>query len=418
MTQNHPLVWSLPEIELTQTHHYTSSSDPQSIHWDWVQEYLDTYSKPTLVGEFGIHDYQEVDPSGISLHNSLWASAMSGSFGTAMSWWWDNWIEPNYLYVHFNALSAFMSAAELLEHDYEPERLLCHTTGSSDLIIAPGYTTWGQAPENNFTIHEDGSMSPPAAFLGQYLFGALWNTEHRNPPTFNVVYPDDGYFRVITGANTGQSPTIRIRLNGAQIYNAPVQVNTVVEVPIPAGSHAIQVSNQGTDWIQINSYAFSGLSSQLRGFGLVSPERILGWIQNREYNWYVVHENGVPDPAEAGTVELVLNPGIWQITWRDCLMGSSVAQEEVIADEYTVHIDIPDVLWDLSFDLIFIDDLICLDGDVTGDLQSDILDVVVLVAHILNTAPLDESVWCHVDFNEDGSLDVLDVVALVDFILG
>mgnify|MGYP001368223555 FL=1 len=59
------------------------------------------------------------------------------------------------------------------------------------------------------------------------------------------------------------------------------------------------------------------------------------------------------------------------------------------------------------------DDIECLAGDVNGDFQIDVLDVVATVNFILGNA---ESVDC-ADMNGDGTVDVLDIVALVNIIL-
>lgn len=57
------------------------------------------------------------------------------------------------------------------------------------------------------------------------------------------------------------------------------------------------------------------------------------------------------------------------------------------------------------------------DGDVSLDGNLDVLDVVAIVAHILNTEPLTLNKECHADINDDGSVDILDVVMVVDNIL-
>jgi hypothetical protein len=70
----------------------------------------------------------------------------------------------------------------------------------------------------------------------------------------------------------------------------------------------------------------------------------------------------------------------------------------------------------------FADALECLgvcaaDGDVTGDGSLDVLDIVGIVAHILGTIPIDESLVCHGDVDTNGSIDILDIVIMVDLIL-
>jgi hypothetical protein len=50
---------------------------------------------PVLFSELGVDsrgpsETQAVDPEGIGVHDGLWAGVVSGGFGTAMPWWWDN----------------------------------------------------------------------------------------------------------------------------------------------------------------------------------------------------------------------------------------------------------------------------------------------------------------------------------------
>ena len=58
---------------------------------------------------------------------------------------------------------------------------------------------------------------------------------------------------------------------------------------------------------------------------------------------------------------------------------------------------------------------VSLTGDINGDGNINVLDIVMLVDHILNP---DTSELESADINSDGNIDVLDVVALVSIILG
>lgn len=417
MAQNDPDTWELSEIDITQTHHYTSSADPQSIHYDWTQTYLQEFDKPTLVGEFGIDDFLNNDPTGIHFHNCLWAGLMSGSFGTPASWWWDNYIQPNDLYSNYTGIANFVDAVDLLGNAYVPVKPLCVSDETSDLIISPAYTTWGMAPASYFEISTDGSIYPSVGNLGTYLFGAQWNTQHRNPPTFHITYPADGTFTVITGANTGQSPTIRIVVDGIQLLNTPAEVNTEYTVNVDAGEHTILVSNQGTDWIQINSYVFSGVVTAIRSFALESPTSVIGWIQNRDYNWYNVLVNGAPEIIQNSRIQFDLTPGQWELNWINCSNGYPDNTIYINAGSEPTLIDVPDLPWDAAFRLT-LDSAYCEPhGDITGDGNVDVLDVVAMVAHILQQLVLPEDIICHANLQDDGEIDVLDIVAMVDLIL-
>ncbi|MEK9136822.1 MAG: DUF5060 domain-containing protein, partial [Bacteroidota bacterium] len=104
-------MWRLPEMEFTQNHQYGSKDMAESIR-RWTQRNISEFQKPHIFGEFGTDaggPRSEKDPDGINLHNGIWAAALSGSAGTAMLWWWDNYIEPNKLYYHFQPLAQFVA---------------------------------------------------------------------------------------------------------------------------------------------------------------------------------------------------------------------------------------------------------------------------------------------------------------------
>jgi hypothetical protein len=103
-------IWKLPEMEYTQNHQYGSKDIAESIS-HWTKRNISEFHKPQIFGEFGTDaggPRPNDDPEGINLHNGIWSSIMSGSAGTAMLWWWDNYIDPKNLYYHFLPLSKFV----------------------------------------------------------------------------------------------------------------------------------------------------------------------------------------------------------------------------------------------------------------------------------------------------------------------
>jgi hypothetical protein len=107
-------VWDLPEIDFTQTHAYA---------WPFFYDYGDFLpqlfgfaereGKPHLLGEVGT-DFRGPaetlagDPEAIGFHDALWVGVLGETFGTGMTWWWDNLIDPQDLYFHFGAVARFV----------------------------------------------------------------------------------------------------------------------------------------------------------------------------------------------------------------------------------------------------------------------------------------------------------------------
>jgi hypothetical protein len=107
-------LWQLPEIDFTQTHTY---------NWPFLfdtgrlllplSQRARVLGKPTLIGETGA-DFRgpaetlATDPAHIGFHDGLWVGVLGETFGTGMSWWWDNLVDPQDLYPHFGAVARFV----------------------------------------------------------------------------------------------------------------------------------------------------------------------------------------------------------------------------------------------------------------------------------------------------------------------
>lgn len=111
-------VWELPEIDFTQIHAYQIGTLGvlTSTHemFPALVEPMRTFGKPTLLGETGV-DFQgpaetlAVDPAGDGFHDMLWAGVFSESFGTGMTWWWDNVVDPQDWYFQFGPVADFVA---------------------------------------------------------------------------------------------------------------------------------------------------------------------------------------------------------------------------------------------------------------------------------------------------------------------
>lgn len=375
-----PGVWNLSSIDFTQFHHYSLSPDTQSNHYDITRNYLKSFNKPTIIGEFGFpgQEYYNDDPNGIDLHNSIWASSLSGAMGTACIWWWDNYIHPMHLYYHFRPLADYIKTVDLLTEIFTAEKAQCQSLSRTDLLLSPGYS-WGKAPQSQFVIESNGSINPSSSNLGQYLFGSQWNTSLRNPPTFEIEYTQAGGFQVLTGPNTGTSPTVQIWLDGSKLLDQPGSVNTLYSIDVPAGKHLITVDNRGTDWISISAYIIPLYTDALHGMILKSQRQILGWIHHRNYNWQTVKNSGIPATIE--NARLLLDslslPGIFQVEWWDCTQGIVTHRDTVATTQNPIELVIPPLTWDYAFKMTWISNVAIDESHSTFDLPS----------HLMNNSP-------------------------------
>ena len=350
---NEPALWDIEHIDFSQIHYYSQASDPQRAQINLTQDYLARFGKPTLIGEFCFSNASQArtfDPTGIYLHNTLWATAFSGSLGAAAIWWWDNYIHPLNLYYHFSPLQRFFSTIDLIDGAFHPITVQAQTPESEDLTITPALG-FEHAPEQHFAVLSEGTLNPSTTSLSSYLFGASWNTDKRNPPTFTVAYPQNGLFHVVTGATSGQNPILVIHLNGIQVFRQEAQINTVYSIDITAGTHQIQVDNQGTDWIEIAEYKFSNYVSGIRSFALEGNNQTIGWVQNRKYNWHSVRDVGIPTPIRAALLYLDVPAGklSYTVNWWDTTTGTHISSDQTTSSNGRLRLNIPPLQWDIAY---------------------------------------------------------------------
>lgn len=83
-----------------------------------------TYKKPVFLEEMGVNDNFLLIQccTGIEFHNSIWASAFMGSFGTGLDWWWDAGIFDFKYHLDFKALHRFFFQESMTNGNYLPQR--------------------------------------------------------------------------------------------------------------------------------------------------------------------------------------------------------------------------------------------------------------------------------------------------------
>ncbi len=120
-------VWKLPQLDIVQVHEYSEQfsvgdRDPTvRVGQELVVLQKILPVKPILLGEFGYsaRDYgEDVEKTGIQLHNGLWATTFSGYAGSGLYWWWDIYIAANNLWSQYKGLSDFINGVDLTQ--YQP----------------------------------------------------------------------------------------------------------------------------------------------------------------------------------------------------------------------------------------------------------------------------------------------------------
>jgi hypothetical protein len=116
------------DMDFIQTHHYknpvaNTSDNFQDFFFEDTKNTITNSGKPYLNGEWGFstpETWSIYDPKGIELHNTLWSSSFSTSFGSVSNWWWDNYIKPKNLFSIYKPVAEFTKSLDLPSGNFNP----------------------------------------------------------------------------------------------------------------------------------------------------------------------------------------------------------------------------------------------------------------------------------------------------------
>jgi len=199
-------VWQSPAVGLTQSHMYGQGDTVDFVSMiEANSRKFDRFGKPRLIGEFGI-TWKEPDirldkaKLGTPLHDALWASIMTGDAGGALTWWWDNYLEPLSLWPVYIGISRFVAPIDFANRDFRP--LPLHVDGLTALGLQDSGTgetiAWLHDPASNWKSDADGieprewSGMTVAVPARQAMTVDVWDTRTGEIVSHSVELPNDG----------------------------------------------------------------------------------------------------------------------------------------------------------------------------------------------------------------------------------
>ncbi len=370
-------LWSLPQMDYTQIHHYNSVDTAPAIA-RWCRSLTERYAKPMMVTEFGwgVRSTDlSIDPTGICNHNGIWASVMSGAAGSAMNWWCRR-IDKLDLYPQFQALRNFARTVEWDKEGFRPADVELRAPAQDEL---PSVTLDARGPffgatVSDFTVASDGTVNDPGQVPSHLL--APGRPEPRVLPVFHVDYPADGTFAVYVDT---VSPDARldVYLDGEPALSRELPAENVEGKPstfserwqvwqcaydedfaieVPAGRHSIRIENgkPGFSWIRISHYTLTNYDPQpLRAFGLTGRNATLLWIQNKQSTWGNDRLGKQPPAVEGAEAEVSgLTAGDYMIEWWDTYDGKVSYSETATAEAGRLRLTVPPLERDVACKII------------------------------------------------------------------
>ncbi len=359
---------SLQSLDLLTVHRYgpTGFLDIGGAVHDLIVDLVQRYQKPVILAEFGADwrwsedSYTTRDVDGVQIHNGIWSSVLSGSASSAMLWWWDNYIHPNNLYYHFEALSRFLEGvkpdeAELrnLEVQFvQPTQI--NVEDLCNLTIYPSLG-WSRPETDVFEVDLYGNVSN-ASQLSGYVHGA-YHPELRNNPTFIVNFTFGGEVVVHVNSVANSGAVLRIFVDGSLAKTVNLtdidgenegfvdEYNLDVSVPISAGRHEVKLDNGGNDWYTIDYVTLTNAvlkSSKARIIGLCNDSFAMVWVQNKEHTWWNVVNQKPVETLESVDFELLsFQDGTYTVEWWDTYTGEIVRTESIqaVGGKIPLHVE-------------------------------------------------------------------------------
>ncbi len=379
-------IWALEDIDYTQIHLYGYRGEFRDLVNELIfrcAKLIEKFKKPCLVAEFGIDSskddrYYDREGKGVNLHNGLWAATMAGSFGGAINWWWDSYVEPKNLYYHYSALANFVKTVDWLDGDFEDVRVVAPIVKSDkgvtyqDVVLSPT-KEWGNMDFKEFFVRNDGNVI--GGSYSRFLHGYS-KKDLRLTPTFHVNFLKPGKLIMSIGT-VSQGGVLHVYIDGNEVWKKDFPVGPEgegewkkreykkewqifwanydrdYEVEVPAGRHVIRLENTGKDWIAIEKITLTDYKSSnyadIRVIGLTRNGEALLWIHNKGRNWYNNYKELEVAPIRDAKFDILEVPdGQYRVEWWDTHKGAITRTEEIQSEEGRLTISVPELSSDIS----------------------------------------------------------------------
>ncbi len=125
---NGALLWGLDDIDFLTIHLYDLAPTDQSVT-SYMAFQTALAQKPHLTEELAVSAVSGAetlahDPNHYGLHNGIWASALGGGAGAAMSWWWNDYIAANDLFTEYATLQTVLGEYPWSNGSYGPAQVV------------------------------------------------------------------------------------------------------------------------------------------------------------------------------------------------------------------------------------------------------------------------------------------------------
>jgi hypothetical protein len=329
-------------------HHPVTSSSELRPNFDSSFDYLQPHTypnnvvaavmstempngKPGFYGEFGLGDMGRADTHQV-LKDGLYSGLLANHAGSAMFWYWDR-VEHDNLYPIFETARNVANLADWARHpDAKVANVRVATPKKGTFIFQPGLG-WGPTTQTDFEL-PDGATPASVGRLSSYFQGQSHRDMMPKPLQLKFHVDMPSTLQVSIGQISDGGGDLDIKVDGAQAFHASYKKggqSKAVELTIPAGSHTVELTNGGPDWITLKQISVENLAPQ-------ATAEALG-----EYHWMMVRVTRTDKgsaPLQVSLSSIPLTDGTYHVTEINVDTGQTRKYETTVK-EFSTTLNLP-----------------------------------------------------------------------------
>lgn len=393
-----PEIWALPAMDFSMYHSYGQGRPAEALP-EIVSRFLTRYNKPMMVGEFGT-DWRgwnrEQDPHLRGWRQGIWAPALSGAVGNAMSWWWES-IHAEDLYGTFGALKRFLDGTGFARGNWTPIPFPAAPPPPSEVgnlilggepfdVTLPLDPGWGNTVSGKLAVTNPDSGGEAAAHLNAFVHGAS-HADLRMPFQLSAWLGEES--RLVLHLNSVSSGAVlSVLVDGQEalrrdladkdgLHEVNGEYDEDIVVTLPAGRHIVEVRNAGADWFHLDWVRLEGVlpAGYANGWapqpvvcGLKGPGELLLYIVNPPANYPGnATTETIPPLSGARLAVPDVPPGRYQVRWVLPATGEVLHENGAEATDAGMTLELPAFSEDLAVQLLARDQLSLAEPELSGD---------------------------------------------------
>ena len=376
-----PDIWTLPQLDFAAYHSYGDS--PTAVRIQSVaQSFLQHYGKPVLIDEFGTSAAGWNHTNDVYLRGwreGLWAGALGGSVGTAMSWWWDS-IDAENDYSIYSALGSILNRTgwgrgSWTNVNFQNSGPPPGTVGNPvpdgqpfNVVLFPG-GVWGAISSGQLAVPNSQAAAYAPNTLNSFLLGQ-WFPTLREPFGLSAWFTNNA--RIVLHINSvSDSAALTVLVDGSLSFstNLPTlngpgtnvvneSYNLDLPINLPSGNHLVQITNTANGWVYLDWVRLEQVLPATYPGNWQPTASAIGLRGNHESLIYVISPlaafpagaTSASLPLQHGQVAIFTNwpAGNFLADWYDPRTGTNAGSTRAFTTNGVLTLPLPDFSEDLA----------------------------------------------------------------------